>query len=153
MNNFFHKFTYSYYSIFCNFTNRRFSSCPFVLGCNASMCYHHWLVCSYLYNHKDTENIKWAVAGRDEAKLSAIADQYSIDYIVADSFDLSSLKKMCESTKLVLTTVGPYMLYGENLVYSCISAGTHYLDLRGEPGFVLSMYKKYRAKAFFRKFI
>ena len=105
------------------------------------------LVCSYLYNHKDAENINWAVAGRDEAKLSAIADQYSIDYIVADSFDLSSLKKMCESTKLVLTTVGPYMLYGENLVYSCIEAGTHYLDLTGEPGFVLNMYKKYRAKA------
>ena len=105
------------------------------------------LVCDYLYNHKESKKIKWAVAGRDKDKLSVIADKYSVDCIVADSFNISSLKEMCESTKLVLSTVGPYMLYGENLVYSCIEAGTHYLDLTGEPGFVVNIFKKYRAKA------
>ena len=111
------------------------------------------LVSEYLFKSKDSKNISWAIAGRDEDKLKKIADNYNIDYILADSFDLDSLNHICSLSKLVLSTVGPYMIYGENLVYACIENSTHYLDLTGEPQFVTNMYKKYRYKAIKNKSI
>ena len=111
------------------------------------------LVSEYLFKSKDSKNISWAIAGRDEHKLKKIADNYNIDYILADSFDLDSLNHICSLSKLVLSTVGPYMIYGENLVYACIENSTHYLDLTGEPQFVTNMYKKYRYKAIKNKSI
>ena len=102
------------------------------------------LISSYIASHKDTPNIKWAIAGRDRDKVTKIAEKYLVDAIIADSFDLESLDSMCKKTKLVITTVGPYSIYGENLVYSCIQNGTHCLDLTGEPDFVTSISKKYK---------
>ena len=102
------------------------------------------LISSYIASHKDTPNIKWAIAGRDRNKVTEIAEKYSVDAIIADSFDLESLDSMSKKTKLVITTVGPYSIYGENLIYSCIQNGTHCLDLTGEPDFVTSISKKYK---------
>jgi len=105
------------------------------------------LVCKYLSNHRDTSNLKWAIAGRDVKKLSNISKEYSVDYIVADSFDLESLDNLCSKGNLIISTVGPYLIYGENLILSCIKNKSHYLDLTGEPEFVLNIQKKYRQKA------
>lgn len=110
------------------------------------------LICEYLYNHKDTLNLNWAIAGRDSTKLKSISDKFSnnqkkIDVICADSFDSDSLNLMTRDTKLVITTVGPYAIYGEKLVASCIENKAHYLDLTGEPHFVNQIKTKYEQKA------
>ena len=105
------------------------------------------LVCDYLSKHKDVENLNWAIAGRNLEKLSRVSKKYSVEHIVADSFNLDSLNQMCSRGKVIISTDGPYMIYGENLIYSCIKNKSHYLDLTGEPEFVLNMAKKYSKEA------
>ena len=111
------------------------------------------LVCEYFFKSNDATNITWAIAGRDENKLKEVSKKYNVDYFLADSFDLNSLNHICSLSKLIISTVGPYMIYGENLLYACIENSTHYLDLTGEPQFVTNMYKKYRYKAIKNKSI
>ena len=80
---------------------------------------------------------KWAMAGRSMDKLEAVRDEIgapgSTPLVVADADDPASLEAMCNRTKVVLTTVGPYQLYGDALVAACVKAGTDYADLCGEP--------------------
>ncbi|MCB1180155.1 MAG: saccharopine dehydrogenase NADP-binding domain-containing protein [Leptospiraceae bacterium] len=84
----------------------------------------------------------WAMAGRSEEKLKAVRDEIDakdIPLIIADASNLDSLDAMCKKTKLVLTTVGPYQLYGSELVAACAKSGTDYLDLNGEPAWARQM--------------
>ena len=67
--------------------------------------------------------------------------------IVADSTDPASVRAMADSTKVVISTVGPYINYGEPLVAACAAAGTDYVDLTGEPEFVDRMWLGYHAQA------
>ena len=80
---------------------------------------------------------KWAMAGRSMDKLEAVRDEIgapgSTPLVVADADDPASLEAMCNRTKVVLTTVGPYQLYGDALVAACVKTGTDYADLCGEP--------------------
>jgi len=100
------------------------------------------LVAEYLGNHYGSGGNapKWAMAGRSLEKLEAVRDEIGAAadtaLIVADSDDASSLKAMCERTKVVLTTVGPYQLYGDKLVQACVETGTDYADLCGEPAWM-----------------
>ena len=103
------------------------------------------LIVEYLSNHKETSQLKWAVAGRSKSKLDSLYN--SIDTLVVDSFDIESIDSMCKISKLIITTVGPYSIYGENLIQSCIKFSTHYVDLTGEPDFVNMIQKKYSTKA------
>ncbi len=105
------------------------------------------LICNYLANHNDINNIKWAIAGRDKNRLSQIAKKHSISYYIANSFDSKSLDKLSEDSQLIITTVGPYSIYGEKLIASCIKNNTHYLDLTGEPNFVKRISSKYKNAA------
>ena len=105
------------------------------------------LICDYLANHNDINNIKWAIAGRNKEKLSRIAEKYSLKYYLADSFDSDSLDKLSSKSRLIITTVGPYSSYGEKLVASCIKNNTHCLDLTGEPEFVKKISMKYKESA------
>lgn len=95
--------------------------------------------------------VKWAMAGRSADKLAAVRDEIGAPkdtpLVVADADDPASLKAMAERTKAVLTTVGPYQLYGEGLVAACAAAGTDYLDLCGEPAWMRKMIDAYDAKA------
>lgn len=95
--------------------------------------------------------VKWAMAGRDAAKLAAVRDEIGAPadtpLIVADAGDLASLEAMVARTRAVITTVGPYQLYGEPLVAACAAAGTDYLDLCGEPAWMRQMIDRYEAKA------
>ncbi|MCA0208107.1 MAG: saccharopine dehydrogenase NADP-binding domain-containing protein [Proteobacteria bacterium] len=103
------------------------------------------LVAEYLAHHykgrKDAP--KWAMAGRSIAKLAEVRDLIGAGeetpLIVADASDPASLDKMAASTQVVLTTVGPYQLYGSELVAACVRAGTAYADLCGEPGWMREM--------------
>ena len=103
------------------------------------------LVAEYLAHHykgrKDAP--KWAMAGRSLDKLVEVRDLIGADeatpLIVADASDPASLDKMAGRTQVVLTTVGPYQLYGSELVAACVRAGTAYADLCGEPGWMREM--------------
>src|SRR5690606_7803971 len=65
----------------------------------------------------------------------------------ADTGDAASIEEVANSARVIITTVGPYVKYGEPLVAACARAGTDYVDLTGEPTFVDRMYVKYHAEA------
>jgi short subunit dehydrogenase-like uncharacterized protein len=95
------------------------------------------LVAEYLAAHyKDDKELKWAMAGRSLDKLAAVRDAIGAaadtPLIVADAGDPVSLKAMIDETRLVVTAVGPYLLYGNELVAACAASGTDYVDLCGE---------------------
>ena len=97
--------------------------------------------------------IKWAVAGRNAAKLADVkreilgADAENLPEVVADSNDEASLRKLVSDTKVVCTTVGPYALYGSTLVALCAELGTHYCDLTGEVQWMRQMIEAHQATA------
>lgn len=86
---------------------------------------------------------EWAMAGRNRAKLEEVRDRIGAPQdtplIVADAADAASLEAMVRRTRVVLTTVGPYQLYGEPLLVACAKAGTDYADLCGEPAWMREM--------------
>ena len=98
---------------------------------------------------------RWALAGRDPAKLGAVrAELAAIDpacadlpLVVVDATDAAGLAELAARTRVVVTTVGPYLLHGEPLVAACAAAGTDYVDLTGEPEFIDRMYLRYHEKA------
>ncbi|MEW4467210.1 saccharopine dehydrogenase NADP-binding domain-containing protein [Parasphingorhabdus sp. JC815] len=83
---------------------------------------------------------KWAMAGRSMEKLKEVRNLIGIPeetpLVVADSNDPASLDMMASRAAVILTTVGPYQLYGDELVAACVKNGTHYVDLCGEPGWM-----------------
>lgn len=95
--------------------------------------------------------VKWAMAGRSAEKLAAVRDEIGAPketpLIVADADDPASLKAMVGRTKAVVTTVGPYQLYGSALVAACAEAGTDCLDLSGEPNWMRQMIDAHDAAA------
>ncbi len=110
------------------------------------------LVAAYLAGRRQADpSLRWAVAGRSEAKLKEILSEIgapaSIPLIVADASDPASLATMAARSQCVLTTVGPYQLYGEPLVAACAEAGTDYVDLCGEPNWMRTMIDKYEPAA------
>ena len=98
---------------------------------------------------------RWAVAGRNLAKLEALRERLvkinpacaKLELLQADIADADSLRAIAARSRVVATTVGPYINYGEPLVAACAEEGTDYLDLTGEPEFVDRMYLGYHAKA------
>ncbi|MDG0972169.1 MAG: saccharopine dehydrogenase NADP-binding domain-containing protein [Porticoccaceae bacterium] len=102
------------------------------------------LVAEYLNQQYGVNGeVVWAMAGRSLAKLEQVRDEMGISQdvplVVADSSDLASINAMVERTAVVCTTVGPYQLYGNELVEACAAAGTDYVDLCGEPGWMHKM--------------
>ena len=95
------------------------------------------LVAEYL---KDKAGLKWAMAGRSADKLAEVRDLIGAasdtPLIVADASSAASLDDMVKRAKVVLTTVGPYQLYGNELVAACVANGTDYTDLCGEPAWM-----------------
>jgi short subunit dehydrogenase-like uncharacterized protein len=95
------------------------------------------LVAEYLAQHyRGDRDLKWAMAGRSREKLAAVRDAIGAPadtpLIAADAGDPASLKAMIDQTKSVVTTVGPYLLYGNDLLAACAASGTDYFDLCGE---------------------
>jgi short subunit dehydrogenase-like uncharacterized protein len=110
------------------------------------------LVAEYLAAHyRGDTNLKWAMAGRSLDKLASVRDAIGAaadtPLIVADAGDPASLKAMVDQTRLVLSTVGPYQLYGSELVAACAASGTDYLDLCGEPVWMRQMIDAHQATA------
>ncbi|MEV0000582.1 saccharopine dehydrogenase NADP-binding domain-containing protein [Streptomyces sp. NPDC050848] len=98
---------------------------------------------------------RWALAGRSRAKLTALRERLAtrwprcaeLPLVVADSTDAAAMRELAASTRVVATTVGPYVWYGESLVAACAESGTDYVDLTGEPEFVDEMYVRHDARA------
>jgi short subunit dehydrogenase-like uncharacterized protein len=99
--------------------------------------------------------LRWALAGRNPDKLAAVRDRLTaidpdlagLELVPADATDASSLAAVAARARVVATTVGPYLAYGEPLVAACAEAGTDYVDLTGEPEFVDRMYAEHHATA------
>jgi short subunit dehydrogenase-like uncharacterized protein len=97
------------------------------------------------------KDVRWAMAGRSKSKLEAVRAEIGappdLPLLIADASDPASLAAMARAAKVVITTVGPYQLYGEGLIVACAEAGTDYVDLCGEPAWMAAMIAKYDAKA------
>jgi short subunit dehydrogenase-like uncharacterized protein len=113
------------------------------------------LVADYLAQASEHAPLRWALAGRSLEKLTAVRDRLGLpegsprvpELIVAEASDDASLDRMVKATRVVITTVGPYIKYGEPLVRACAEHGTDYVDLTGEPAFASQMIEKYDAIA------
>ena len=122
----------------------------------------HYLA-QFLSNKKSADDseksaVIWAIAGRDKEKLEKLQSELSktqnneetdkkVDIIIANSDDDTSLDEMTKQTQVIISTVGPYLKYGEPLIKSCVNNGTDYVDLTGEAIFIKDMMDKYQAKA------
>lgn len=108
------------------------------------------LVAEYLAQTGDP-TLRWAMAGRSEAKLAEVRDLVGapadIPLIVTDAADPDSVAAMAALTKVIITTVGPYQLYGSALVAACAKAGTDYVDLCGEPAWMRQMIDAHEEEA------
>src|SRR6202158_5143146 len=110
------------------------------------------LVAEYLAAHyAGKSDPKWAMAGRSLEKLASVRDAIGAPadtpLIAADASDPASLKAMVDQTQSVVSTVGPYQLYGSELVAACAATGTDYLDLCGEPVWMRQMIDAHEATA------
>ena len=110
------------------------------------------LVAEYVHQtYGKDRSLSWAMAGRNLDKLAQVRGELgiaeSVPLIVADGDDMDSLLALARQTRLVLTTVGPYQLYGEKLVAACAEVGTDYVDLCGEPAWMRQMIDAYDTKA------
>ncbi|KAK0349583.1 hypothetical protein LTR94_032525, partial [Friedmanniomyces endolithicus] len=95
--------------------------------------------------------LTWAMAGRSLTKLQEVRDEMGVSadvpLLTANADDPASLRAMCERTRVIITTVGPYQLYGSDLVAACAATGTAYVDLCGEPGWMREMIDRHDAEA------
>ena len=109
------------------------------------------ILCKYMVDRHgvDGESINWAIAGRNAQKLEAVVESTGADVprIVADAGDADAIAALCASTKLVVSTVGPYALYGSKLVAAVAEAGIDYCDLTGEPQWMQRMIDRYQDRA------
>lgn len=96
-------------------------------------------------------DVDWAIAGRSRSKLEAVRREIgapdTLPMVIADASEPATLATMAKSASVVITTVGPYQLYGEPLVAACAEAGTDYVDLCGEPAWMAAMIARYDARA------
>ena len=95
--------------------------------------------------------VKWAMAGRSQVKLeevrATIGAPASLPLVVADSNNAASLAAMAAQTKVLITTVGPYQLYGDGIVAACAKAGTDYVDLTGESNWIADKIRDHETDA------
>jgi short subunit dehydrogenase-like uncharacterized protein len=110
------------------------------------------LVVEYLLQRYPAgSGLRWAMGGRSAAKLAAVRDEVGAPadtpLVVTDSADAASLQALTAQTRLVLTTVGPYQLYGNELVAACAASGVDYVDLCGEPAWMRQMIDAHEAQA------
>jgi len=109
------------------------------------------LVAEYLNEQYGDAALSWAMAGRSLDKLAAVRAEIGVSdavpLLAVNSDDPDSVAAMVTSTRVVITTVGPYQLYGNELVKQCAEAGTDYVDLSGEPGWMHEIIAAYSAAA------
>ena len=111
---------------------------PFDLIVHGATGFTGRLVVEYLLKRYPAgSGLRWAMGGRSAEKLAAVRDEVGAPadtpLVVTDTSSPTSLQALMDQTRLVLTTVGPYQLYGNEMVAACAKAGVDYVDLCGEP--------------------
>lgn len=104
----------------------------------------------YMHAQFGDGSIRWAIAGRSQDKLQKLSETIGlsgIEMLVADASDEAALEAICARTRVVVSTVGPYALYGDTLVKVCAASGTHYCDLTGEPQWIRKMQERHESAA------
>lgn len=103
----------------------------------------------YFASHADVKQLQWAIAGRNRQKLEAVRDQIgvTVDVLVADSQDQQAMDAIVAQTQVILTTAGPFALYGNTLVDACVRFKTHYVDITGETPWVRTLIDRYHTQA------
>jgi len=105
------------------------------------------LVAEYLQAEYGGADLKWAMAGRNATKLADVRAEMgvsdSVEIVTANSDKPETLTDLAKRTKAIITTVGPYQLYGEPLLKACAENGTDYVDLCGEPAWMKDMISRY----------
>jgi len=109
------------------------------------------LIAEYLQAEYGASDLKWAMAGRNAQKLTAVRAEMgvaeNVAILTASSDDPESLAALAAQSKAIITTVGPYQLYGEPLLKACAEGGTDYVDLCGEPAWMRDMIERYDGTA------
>ena len=125
---------------------------PFDLVVHGATGFTGRLVVEYLLQRYPAgSGLRWAMGGRNAEKLAAVRDEVGAPadtpLVVTDTSNPASLQALMDQTRLVLTTVGPYQLYGNELVAACAAAGVDYVDLCGEPAWMRKMIDAHEATA------
>lgn len=110
------------------------------------------ILCHYLCQEFVDDTLTWAMAGRSTSRLNQVKTSlckphHDIPCLVADATDEAALRCLCSQARVVVSTVGPYALYGETLVKVCAETGTDYVDLTGEPQWIRRMIDRYEPAA------
>ncbi len=113
------------------------------------------LVAEYFARNVSSKKVKWAIAGRNINKLEVVKinlmhlnpECAEVGVLECNADDLKSLEKVTKQATVIVTTVGPFVQHGENLVQACVNTATNYCDITGEPEFVKSVLKKQNAAA------
>jgi short subunit dehydrogenase-like uncharacterized protein len=123
---------------------------PYDVVCFGATGFTGFLTAKYLLDKQAAGGLfTFAIAGRSAEKLKQIQQRLGSDVpvIVADTSDAASLAAMTAQCRAIATTVGPYLKYGAALVAACVSTGTHYADLTGEPPFIREMIDQHHEEA------
>lgn len=108
------------------------------------------LVAEHLVREGEARKLRWAVGGRNPDKLGAMLAEIgapSVPVVLGDSHDPHSLASLARSARAICSTVGPYALYGSELVAACADNGTHYCDLSGEVHWMRHMIDAHEGRA------
>lgn len=106
------------------------------------------LLLSLEQRKSEYEHLKWAIAGRNEQKMTMKLEEVGqelnknlndVTKIVADCSNTNSLLEMAKRSRLIINCVGPYCFYGRPVVQACVEAGTHHIDISGEPNYIEAM--------------
>lgn len=103
----------------------------------------------YLKEHTPA-SFKWGIAARNSDKISALSHELNISddrCFIVDNLNKKKVEEVVQKAKIIITTAGPFSLYGENVISACANYGTHYLDITGEVGFIKEMADKYERSA------
>ena len=100
----------------------------------------------YLAQHAP-DDLRWAIAGRDQRRLSDLAKTYQRPHLYADAQDLDSIDKLCAQTRVILSTAGPFALYSDAVVEACVRHKTHYVDISGETPWIKSLIDRFHEQA------
>src|SRR5262245_50503416 len=105
----------------------------------------------YFAENAPADKVRWAIAGRNREKLEAVKAQIRVaekaDALVADSRDQAAIDAIVARTRVMLSTVGPYALYGDGIVDACARLRTHYVDITGETTWVRDLIDRHHQRA------
>ncbi len=103
----------------------------------------------YFARSAQAGQLRWAIAGRNRAKLESVRASIGadVDILVADSQDQAAIDAIVAQTRVILSTAGPFALYGTPLVDACVRFKTHYVDITGETPWVRGLCDRYHEQA------